>query len=974
MIFNFTYDLKFEALIAYLRAKYPEKLFDIEGIGKQTDLAKFSKDFFASKSTSDVSVDANSNVDEMSVIAYNAELPKPFFRVNSLYLLWKYARQLYDETTANQIIESQLSGEFYINDLHGLNQPYCFNFSCYDIMTQGLPFVKKIKSSPPKHLSSFIGQMIHFTVYGSNSILGAVGLADFLIVTSYYVKKLMEENIYSKEEYVWQAVKQEIQSFIYSCNQPFRAGLQSGFYNISVFDDVFLDKMCAEYLFPDMTNPDKEIIKKLQILYMDLMNETLRATPITFPVTTACLSVDEDKNVNDLEFLKLVAEKNLEFAYINMYFGATSTLSSCCFDGNQKVLTRSSNGVKLTTIREAVEGDHEIYRTNFTVFHNGSWVKAKPVKIKKDNKMFKIKTANNKTIIVTDNHINLTQRGNIETSKLNLNDYLAFSSRPLNQINERQLNYTYEQGVFIGMYLGDGSRYSKKTSKSFEVTLSLSEQKIKYIPLIKKALLDFNVEEEIRINYSKNNVIFVKIFSKKLFDITKDFVYGNYSFEKEINLSVLEQNIYFRKGIIDGWYFTDGGNSNRIYSTSEKLIEQGETIITSLGYSSRIDLSDRTEEPVIIRGETFKRNYPLYCLRFYTIDNKRSMGDVYQVINNTEYFKIISIEEYKSDDEYVYCFEMLREIEPYFTLPNGIITHNCRLRSETKNEYFNQFGAGGTKIGSLGVVTLNLPRIAYEVKGDFEKFFVILKERAKLVTKINNTKRFLLNKRIKNGSLPLYDFDFMNITTQYSTTGINGVNEAVNEMGLDILQEDGQKFVIDILDIINNVNEVATKQYNSPHNCEQTPSENSAIKLATKDKMLGFQEKYPLYSNQFIPLTTNADMLDRIKLQGLFDSKMTGGAICHINVENRIEDINGMTDLMLSCANKGVIYFAINYILQECEDGHMTVGKNELCPICNKGIINNYTRVVGFLTNTKNWSPVRREFDFPNRVFYKGVD
>jgi ribonucleoside-triphosphate reductase len=128
-----------------------------------------------------------------------------------------------------------------------------------------------------------------------------------------------------------------------------------------------------------------------------------------------------------------------------------------------------------------------------------------------------------------------------------------------------------------------------------------------------------------------------------------------------------------------------------------------------------------------------------------------------------------------------------------------------------------------------------------------------------------------------------------------------------------------------------------------------------------------------MYSNQFIPLTTNADMLDRIKLQGIFDKKFTGGAICHINVETEIEDEQKIVDLIKYCAKQGVVYWAINYNLQECENSHLTVGRNQSCTICGKPIINNYTRVVGFLTNVKNWNPTRRTIDYPNRVFYKDV-
>ena len=115
--YNFTisYEEEFVDFFTKLRHKYSDKIFDIEGIGKQLDFSKFSKDFFSTKTTTaDVSVDANANVDEMSVIAYQVEMPKPFFRINALYLLWKYGRQLYGNEEAEKIIEGPASE--YIED------------------------------------------------------------------------------------------------------------------------------------------------------------------------------------------------------------------------------------------------------------------------------------------------------------------------------------------------------------------------------------------------------------------------------------------------------------------------------------------------------------------------------------------------------------------------------------------------------------------------------------------------------------------------------------------------------------------------------------------------------------------------------------------------------------------------------------------------------------------------------------------
>jgi anaerobic ribonucleoside-triphosphate reductase len=637
MYLKVTYEQDFYDLMMWLKAKYPQKLFDMDGIGKQTDMSMFSKDFFSNKSVaSDVSIDANANVDDMSVIAYDKELPKPFFRLNSYYVLWKKMRQLYGKPKANDIIEKQLSGDIYINDFHGIGagKPYCFNYSTYDIMLTGLPMVQKIKSVAPKYLYSFKSQLEQFVTVASNSTLGATGLADMLIVMSLYVQRILHTKqdvhfSFASEEDVWKYVEANIESFIYTINQPMR-GNQSPFTNVSVYDDGFLATLCPEYVWAyefegeqyDIA-ADPELVKRLQVIYLDIMNTELRRTPITFPVTTACFSLDDDRNINDEAFLAMIAEKNKEFGFINIYSGKTSTLSSC-----------------------------------------------------------------------------------------------------------------------------------------------------------------------------------------------------------------------------------------------------------------------------------------------------------------------------------------------------------CRLRSDTENEYFNSFGSGSSKIGSLGVCTINFPRLAWKSEGNVEKFLASIEELVQDSQDVNNAKRHIVQKRIDNGNHPLYSLGFMALSKQYSTVGVNGLYEAVQIMGHDIMTKEGQEFTLRVLKTINEYNDKLQKKYNAPHNVEQIPAENVAIKLAEKDRLLKFNDVYDIYSNQFIPLVVKADLLDRIELQGLFDSHFSGGAIAHLNVETRIDDTAVIANLIRHAAKKGVVYFAINYSIKECENGHMSIGKAiTACTTCGGEITGEYSRVVGFLTKVSCWHKVRREQDWPNRVF-----
>lgn len=301
----------------------------------------------------------------------------------------------------------------------------------------------------------------------------------------------------------------------------------------------------------------------------------------------------------------------------------------------------------------------------------------------------------------------------------------------------------------------------------------------------------------------------------------------------------------------------------------------------------------------------------------------------------------------------------------------------CRLRSNKNNEYLgytNSFGGASTQIGSFGVCTLNLPHIALFANQNEDLFFEKLKENVDYSIKLNHVKRYILEKRIKIGALPLYTHQFMDLKKQYATTGVNGLYECIKFLGKDILEEDGQELCKKILNTINEINDKADKEYKYAHNLEQTPSENSAIKLASKDKVQNLQNEYALYSNQFIPLIVSANLLDRIRLQGMFDSEFSGGSIMHCGCDMRVESYENLMKMIRATVKAGVVYHAINYNLQKCEDGHMSVGKNDKCSICGKDITDNYVRVVGFIVNTKNFHKVRREVDYPNRQLYSKDD
>ena len=309
-----------------------------------------------------------------------------------------------------------------------------------------------------------------------------------------------------------------------------------------------------------------------------------------------------------------------------------------------------------------------------------------------------------------------------------------------------------------------------------------------------------------------------------------------------------------------------------------------------------------------------------------------------------------------------------------FTGPLGVLSSCCRLRNDT-NElnsagYSNSFGAGGQEIGSHRVVTINLPRIAYESDDKIE-YMKNLDYNVKAAQDILDIHRVLISETIEKGKLPLYTHGFMNLSKQFSTLGFIGINEACELMGNDILDPEGIKFANEILDKMNTLNKNRTKEDGHIRNIEQIPGESAAYALAAKDKILFADHDYKLYANQYIPLWKNVDVQTRIYAQGLFDSSCGGGAICHLNVNDSLTK-DQMKSLIVGSAKQGVIYFAVNISQCRCNQcNKLYIGKFEKSP-CHDAKMTHYLRVVGFLTPVENWAPPRRE-EYKTRQFY-GVD
>lgn len=306
----------------------------------------------------------------------------------------------------------------------------------------------------------------------------------------------------------------------------------------------------------------------------------------------------------------------------------------------------------------------------------------------------------------------------------------------------------------------------------------------------------------------------------------------------------------------------------------------------------------------------------------------------------------------------------------------GVLSNCCRLLSETTklDAFINSIGGTALSVGSCRVSTVNLVRIAYESKLNKKKYLDILRDRIELDCKALYSMRHILKRNIEKGLLPNYQDGAVELDKQFCTIGGIGMYEVMDMFGLIITDELGNKsysdeaveFATEILDVINEVKD--NFECDFTFNLEMIPAENCAGVICQADNLLYEQDKYYIYSNQWIPLTEQCTIQEKCRLGSLFDAKCGGGCIAHIDIENRFPTKDAAWDMLNYVASSGVIYFAFTTKISVCEDKHAFIGSQH-CPRCGKPVADQYARVVGFYTPVSSYQKIRKR-EFNHRKWY----
>ena len=306
----------------------------------------------------------------------------------------------------------------------------------------------------------------------------------------------------------------------------------------------------------------------------------------------------------------------------------------------------------------------------------------------------------------------------------------------------------------------------------------------------------------------------------------------------------------------------------------------------------------------------------------------------------------------------------------------GVLSNCCRLLSETQklDAFINSIGGTALSVGSCRVSTINLVRIAYESKLNKKKYLEILRDRTLLDCKALTSMRHIIKRNIEKGLLPNYQDGAVELDKQFCTIGGIGMYEVMDMFGLVNTDEFGNKsysdeaveFATQILSTINDVKDNFECDFS--FNLEMIPAENCAGVICQADNLIYEQNKYFIYSNQWIPLTEKCTIQEKCRLGSLFDAKCGGGCIAHIDIENRFANEEEAWKMLNYVASSGVIYFAFTTKINVCEDKHAFIG-TKTCPKCGKPLADQFARVVGFYTPVSGYQKIRKK-EFNLRRWY----
>ena len=702
-----------------------------------------------------------------------------------------------------------------------------------------------------------------------------------------------------------------------------------------------------------------------------------------YPIPT--YSITKNFDWSETENNKLLFEMTAKYGtpyfsnYVNSDMQPDDVRSMCPLHGSEQVLVLANdeNFCNLTSIDEMYGwqkmgwfGADPVY----TLLHRGKKIKAK-LKVFPNQAFLKVTLENGVSIRLSTNHQNLTlEHGVVPTDQLTTEDYLPFNIDKYTSTHPEDCHdVTSTLGQLVGWYLQYGV-FAKGGRVKFYVPNEQIAQAIYATGQIEHAARNhYYVYDDLKRGEKKRykalqpkftaSACLVEMECDNLNIALSNHVY-TLDTKRMLTGNYLESSEEFRQGILSTWPVETGGR----WTVASEHVDTIRTLLTSLGRALIAKAQDDgTSKLTVFSADTTSK--------------KCRFDDQKQYI----WFKIKSIE---NEDEYGngYCFEVQEPNEPYFMLPSGLITHNCRLRldlRELRKKSGGYFGSGEST-GSVGVVTINMPRIAYLAKDEAD-FYSRLGKLMDIAARSLKIKRKVITKLLEGGLYPYTKHYLGTFANHFSTIGLVGMNEVglnAKWLGKDMTDPKTQAFARDVLNFMRNRLSDYQEQYGDLYNLEATPAESTSYRLAKHDVERypdiktaagsGTKEnRTPYYTNSsHLPVGYTDDIFTALDAQDELQTLYTSGTVFHAFLGEKLSGWKAAATLVRRIAEQYKLpYYTLSPTYSICHQHGYLAGEVYTCPHCGE-TTEIYSRVTGYYRPVGNWNAGKTQ-EFKDRQVYQ---
>ena len=334
-------------------------------------------------------------------------------------------------------------------------------------------------------------------------------------------------------------------------------------------------------------------------------------------------------------------------------------------------------------------------------------------------------------------------------------------------------------------------------------------------------------------------------------------------------------------------------------------------------------------------------------------------------------------------------FEMTSKYgTPYFSNyinsdmePSDVRSMCCRLRLDLRElrKKSGGFFGSGESTGSVGVVTINLPRIAYLSKTE-EEFYKRLDHMMDISARSLKIKRDVISKLLDEGLYPYTKRYLGTFANHFSTIGMIGMNEVgLNAKWLckDLTHVETQDFAKEVLNHMRDRLVMYQEEYGDLYNLEATPAESTTYRLAKHDKeqypdiiTAGEPGDTPYYTNSsHLPVSYTADIFDALDIQDGLQTLYTSGTVFHAFLGEKLPGWKAAAALVRKIAeNYSLPYYTLSPTYSVCKEHGYLAGEHFTCPVCGKKS-EVYSRITGYYRPVQNWNDGKTQ-EYKNRKLY----